>query len=270
MSRARYALRDGDTGRRLARWRGIDGFFVGTSTAEQWWEQTGEEPTEQLEIKVEGFSPEADLLSFRDEEDGSFDLGDILVDVLDANEAILGTYDLWGATLETEGDASGTLWTSVSTAPHVYARTVWDHWREELPTAYGQWAALPAGERDGWVEAAQLHYFHKAGERRTWPMPDGRITLHGEQIVNLASFFCAVGEAFNGPGGYFGSNFTALADCLANLDREPGQRVQLYWTNMAVAEAALAHRVETSEGWTRIFDIATQVLDQYNVEVLRS
>lgn len=269
MARVRYALRDGDTGRRLAGWYGMDGFFVGTSTAEQWWEQTGDEPPAQVEIEVDGLSTEADLLSFRDEEDGSFDLGDILVDVLDANEVSLGAYDLWGATFEADGDGRGTLWANVSLAPHVGARTVWDRWREQLPDTYGQWTALPAGEREGWVEAAQLHYFHEAGERRTWPMPDGRITLHGEHVVDLACFFCAVGEAFNGPGGYFGSNFTALADCLANLDREPGRPVQLWWTDMAVAEEALVRRVETGQGWMRIFDIAMGVLDEYNVEVLR-
>lgn len=273
MPRAKYALRDGDTGRRLARWQDTDGFFVGTTTAEQWWDQTGDEPPEQLEIKLDGLSPEPDLhlLSFRDEEDDTFALGDILVDILDTNEAILGTYDLWGATLETSGDGrgSGTLWANVSTPPHASARTIWDHWRDHLPNTDGQWTALPPGERDGWVEAAQLHYFHKAGERRTWPMPTNPATLHGEQIADLASFFCAIGEAFGGPGGYFGSNLTALADCLANLDREPGEQLQLRWTAMAVAEEGLARRVETGEGWMRILDIATGVLERYNVEVLR-
>jgi len=270
MARARYALRDGVTGRRLAGWHGMDGFFVGTSTAEQWWEQAGEEPPEQMEIKVYGLSPEPDLFSFREEEDGSFDLGDILVDVLDANEVSLGAYDLWGATLEADGDGCGTLWANVSMAPHASARAVWNRWCEQLPDTYGQWTTLPSGEREGWIEAAQLHYFHTVGERRTWPIPEGPITLHGKHIDDLASFFCAIGEAFNGPAGYFGSNFTALADCLANLNREPGQRVQVRWTNMAVAEKTLERRVETSTGWTPIFDIAMQVLGRYNVEVLRT
>ncbi|MFD0630347.1 barstar family protein [Catenulispora yoronensis] len=174
-----------------------------------------------------------------------------------------------GAALEVDEQGRGTLWANASMAPHVSAREVWGRWRERLPDTSGQWAALPAGERDGWVEAAQLHYFHQAGERRAWPMPEGRITLHGEHVVDLASFFCAVGEAFNGPGGYFGSNLTALADCLANLDREPGQPVRLQWTDIAVAEQGLARRVETSGGWKPIFDLVMEVLDQYNVEVLR-
>jgi len=247
----------------------MDGFFVGTMTAERRWEQTGDEPLERLEIKIDGLSPEVALLSFRDETDGSFDLGDILVDVLDANEVSLGPYDLWGAMLEADGDGRGTLWANVSTAPRVSARMVWDRWREQLPQTYGQWSTLPAGDRDGWVEAALLHYFHEAGDRRTWPMPEGQITLHGEHVVDLGSFFCAIGEAFNGPGGYFGNNFSALADCLGNLDRERGQWVQLRWTDVAVAEEGLARRVETGEGWRQLFDIAMRVLERYNVEVLR-
>ncbi|WP_412125918.1 barstar family protein [Streptomyces platensis] len=38
--------------------------------------------------------------------------------------------------------------------------------------------------------------------------------LDGRHIVDRDSFSCAIGEAINGPGGYFGWNFDALDDCL--------------------------------------------------------
>jgi RNAse (barnase) inhibitor barstar len=39
--------------------------------------------------------------------------------------------------------------------------------------------------------------------------------LDGTQINTLEDFWGVIGEAINGPGGYFGRNLDALADCLA-------------------------------------------------------
>ena len=38
--------------------------------------------------------------------------------------------------------------------------------------------------------------------------------LDGARIRTLEDFWRLIGEAVNGPGGYFGSNLDALADCL--------------------------------------------------------
>ncbi|MET8423897.1 barstar family protein [Nocardia sp. NPDC004860] len=39
-------------------------------------------------------------------------------------------------------------------------------------------------------------------------------TLDGQAVTDIDSFYCALGEAINGPGGYFGWNLDALVDCL--------------------------------------------------------
>ncbi|WP_331724428.1 barstar family protein (plasmid) [Streptomyces longwoodensis] len=39
--------------------------------------------------------------------------------------------------------------------------------------------------------------------------------LDGKQIRTLGDFWRAIGEAINGPGGYFGRNLDAFADCLS-------------------------------------------------------
>lgn len=39
--------------------------------------------------------------------------------------------------------------------------------------------------------------------------------IEGAEVTGLDSFFEAVGEAVNGPGGYFGRNLDSLADCLS-------------------------------------------------------
>ncbi|MGW2403259.1 barstar family protein [Streptomyces sp. NPDC001739] len=38
--------------------------------------------------------------------------------------------------------------------------------------------------------------------------------MDGRHIVDEDSFYCALGEAINGPGGYFGWNLDAVDDCL--------------------------------------------------------
>ena len=38
--------------------------------------------------------------------------------------------------------------------------------------------------------------------------------IEGAQVTSLERFWDVIGEAVNGPGGYFGRNLDALADCL--------------------------------------------------------
>jgi RNAse (barnase) inhibitor barstar len=39
--------------------------------------------------------------------------------------------------------------------------------------------------------------------------------LDGRFVTDIEGFYCAVGEAINGPGGYFGWNLDALDDCFS-------------------------------------------------------
>jgi RNAse (barnase) inhibitor barstar len=39
--------------------------------------------------------------------------------------------------------------------------------------------------------------------------------IDGAEVTGLESFWQVIGEAVNGPGGYFGRNLDAFADCLA-------------------------------------------------------
>jgi hypothetical protein len=47
------------------------------------------------------------------------------------------------------------------------------------------------------------------GERRI-PCADAE----GAHVTDITSYYCALGEAVDGPGGYFGWNLDALAVCL--------------------------------------------------------
>jgi len=57
--------------------------------------------------------------------------------------------------------------------------------------------------------------------------------LDGRGVVDVDAFYCALGEAVNGPGGYFGWNLDALVDCLRGGWGTPP--AALRWQESAVA-----------------------------------
>lgn len=66
-----------------------------------------------------------------------------------------------------------------------------------------------------------------------------RYTIDGDKTRTLEDFYEAVGEAVNGPGGYFGSNLDALGDCLTGGFGTPeDEDFAFTWLN---AEAARRH-----------------------------
>ncbi|MFF3688547.1 barstar family protein [Streptomyces sp. NPDC002187] len=66
--------------------------------------------------------------------------------------------------------------------------------------------------------------------------------IDGAGITGLDSFWRAIGEAVNGPGGYFGSNLDALADCLSGGMGTPddGDFV-IEWRDHQQARRVLGH-----------------------------
>ena len=72
----------------------------------------------------------------------------------------------------------------------------------------GLWKSLTEQEKWGWLEVAlKSHLKDKKDITKT-------IIIEGKDITDYPSFYCALGESANGPGGYFGWNLDALYDCL--------------------------------------------------------
>ncbi|MFJ8075990.1 barstar family protein [Streptomyces sp. NPDC096176] len=66
--------------------------------------------------------------------------------------------------------------------------------------------------------------------------------IDGAEVTALDSFWKAIGEAVNGPGGYFGRNLDALADCLGGGYGTPddGDFV-IEWRDHELSRRALGH-----------------------------
>ena len=115
------------------------------------------------------------------------------------------------------------------------ASRIWEQWRAGRPTGPGAWAGYDAGLRHEWSGVALAH--HRSG---TPDKPAGTTYhLDGRNITDLAGFYCAIGEAINGPGGYFGWNGQALHDCLTG-GWGAARPFRLIWHDAAVARAHLS------------------------------
>ncbi|WP_354642095.1 barstar family protein [Kitasatospora camelliae] len=90
--------------------------------------------------------------------------------------------------------------------PPAAFEAVWERWAEGRPAAPNQWAALPEDLRSEWLWLT---------EKTTGPDRQGGVFhLDGRHVTGAYGLHCALGEAVNGPGGYYGRCWHSLADCL--------------------------------------------------------
>ncbi|MFD5950349.1 barstar family protein [Streptomyces collinus] len=135
-----------------------------------------------------------------------------------------------------------------------YARPLWDRWLAGPPEAPGAWAGLDTREREAWLELVRDRGCRLKHQDR----PAGQsYELDGRHITDEPSLYLALGEAFNGPGGYFGGCVAALTDCLRGTFGYTAPAT-LLWRDIAPARKHLSH-VLTAEG--EPYDLVALVLD---------
>ncbi|GIE90060.1 hypothetical protein [Actinoplanes regularis] len=113
-------------------------------------------------------------------------------------------------------------------------RPLWDMWRAGGPTGPNLWAKLDRSDRYLWVRAAAAH-------RRYAPdKPAGRVYhLDGRHVTDFDAFFCAIGEAINGPGGWFGGDLFWLHENAATGDGGATPGFRMIWHESEVARTHL-------------------------------
>ncbi|HEV8633461.1 MAG TPA: barstar family protein [Chloroflexota bacterium] len=65
--------------------------------------------------------------------------------------------------------------------------------------------------------------------------------IPGDRIASLEDFYREIGEAINGPGGYFGRNLDAFNDCLAGGFGTPEGGYVLRWRHSDRSREALGY-----------------------------
>ncbi|MEU5684903.1 hypothetical protein DEJ48_16090 [Streptomyces venezuelae] len=101
------------------------------------------------------------------------------------------------------------------------AGMVWDAWWSGWPTEPNVWARDGTGTdgRSHWLTVARRHAGRPDPDRPD-RAPGTAYHLDGRHITDESAFYCALGEAVHGPGGYAGRSPETLADCLrATEDR---------------------------------------------------
>lgn len=96
--------------------------------------------------------------------------------------------------------------------PSREAMEVWALWRSSKPQQRNAWAALSSRQRLGWMEVVRIHSGFMKNIQRDDSDRHYELDLSG--VSDMVSFYCALGEAMNGPGGYYGFNLESLKDCL--------------------------------------------------------
>jgi RNAse (barnase) inhibitor barstar len=120
---------------------------------------------------------------------------------------------------------------------HPSARRIWRRWASRVALNKDEWVQLPAGHQEAWLHVVQNCWFTSNRRAARYGVHDVA-HLDGTHIFTKAGFFCALGEAVNGPGGYFGSNLDALEDCISSSYGE-GPITKIVWRNFESSKKSL-------------------------------
>jgi RNAse (barnase) inhibitor barstar len=225
---AAYRLILDEAGTELLRAADIDGFFVDPSV---------EAPSQ---VRMVGTTYSRPLDPQNDPRQTYFH--DVELQVIDPQGESIGAYYIGGAQI-IEVRPSERIGADVDisffgfTYPFPYAGKIWRRWRQGRPSTEGEWRRLPVEWHDSWLHVVQTAWFD-IGKEATRYNPTDRYVVDGAHAADIAGFYCALGEAINGPGGYFGANIAGMIDCLvfATATEPP---FELVWRNVGHSEETL-------------------------------
>ena len=99
------------------------------------------------------------------------------------------------------------------------------------------------------------------------PRPDSDLPvifrIDGRKIKSVKDFYREIGRSVNGPGGYFGRNLDALADCLRGGFGTPKDRpYEFEWEHSALSRR---HLSDVRRGQRPFFNSVQDVFDDAGV-----
>ncbi|GHG23953.1 barstar family protein [Streptomyces zaomyceticus] len=147
-----------------------------------------------------------------------------------------------------------------------FARPVWERWLAGPPDEAGAWAGLDTRRRGAWHDLVR----ERACRRRSGDRPAGTAyELDGRFVTDEPGLWLALGEAVNGPGGYFGGCFQALHDCLGG-DFGFTAPSTLTWRNSEVARAHLSRALSPDGEPYDLFAVMVRALEEDGMRVVRA
>ena len=142
------------------------------------------------------------------------------------------------------------------TCEYPRAGEIWRRWASRNSIERGEWARYPVEYHESWLHVVQTAWF-TARRRATRYGTDETVSIDGARATSRAGLYCELGEAANGPGGYFGSNLDALADCLSSL-REAKPLFRVVWSDFSFSRTKLGEEFVAS---------VVAVLEEFGIHV---
>ncbi|MEU5286488.1 barstar family protein [Streptomyces sp. NPDC020755] len=190
----------------------------------------------------------------------ALDLEEAALEIQDGEGELLADRPLWATVSDWRPSACGAdlidleLDAGRFTPVPEYARPIWERWLSGPPDAVNAWAGLDTRRRGAWHDLVQ----ERACLRTHRDRPSGHsYELDGRHITDQPALYLALGEAVNGPGGYFGGCLGALDDCLRGAFGYTAPAT-LLWRDAATARGYLSHAL-TPDG--QPYDLFSEVLE---------
>nr|WP_234351073.1 barstar family protein [Streptomyces sp. XY533] len=225
-------------------------------------------------IVLRGLSPGAELRrALATATRRTLDLGEAALEVRDdrgepfAELLMWVTVSSWCPSALGSGSGSGLidleLEGKLSVPVPEHARPLWERWLAGRPQTPGTWAALDTRQRWAWLD----HVLSRPRPGTGVDRPAGQAyELDGRPVTDVPGLYLALGEAVNGPGGYFGANLDALHDCLGGGFGHSGPGT-LLWHDSAVAREHLSHALTPDGRPYDLFGAALEVLAESRMRV---
>lgn len=226
-----YRLVDDGSNEVLLEAEEIEGFFVASM-------QDGSEPVifRGMPSKPRLSGKDLDeaklqIVDFRGEKIGSYYVG----------RARLGVPmpSAWGASyLDIEASLFGFA------CHYPQAGAMWRRWASGRPIQVGEWLSYSVDAHPSWLHVVQTAWF-EFGHDATRYETSTSASIDGLKMPSRDSFYCAIGEALNGPGGYFGAGLDSLEECI-RASRTSTPPLRITWFNSSVSRDVLGDEyVET-------------------------
>jgi hypothetical protein len=167
---------------------------------------------------------------------------DVELQVLDLRGEVVGAYYIGEAQIveshkaRAEGFADLVVSFLGYSCPFPYGGSVWRYWTAIGPKARGEWRQFPADWHSSWLHVVQTAWFQAGREATRYRLLRSHF-MDGSGMANAASLYCELGEAINGPRGYFGWGPDALADCLRSAVGSGS--FQVVWQDFDMSEESL-------------------------------
>ncbi len=232
-----FSLNRDDNGKQLAIFKEIGNI---SSYAEQPAETTGSKSKLHL-LKVRPISQAFSRCLYSHLEAKRF-LGNLQIRVLGQQDTVIGIYYfsqveiVWEQSISQNNGFWNVCTEGVLLTPiRQESIEVWEAWRVDPPRRKGEWIKLSLAHRRGWIDVVRIHASTNLRSYMWQPV----VLMDGAHVSDRSSFYCALGESMDGPGGYFGADLDGLADCLREF-LTIHKAFKLIWLDHQVAKNAMS------------------------------